>query len=115
MASYAALIYAPAGENGHRNPDVLEEYRLFIEEATLAGVLIAGHPLEDVSTARSVRVSGGVAGGTVSVTDGPFAETKEILAGFFLLDCNNIEEATAWATKIPHAWRGTMEVRPLAD
>lgn len=115
MATYAALIYAPAGRNGHQDPAILEEYQRFIDEATNAGVLRGGHPLQDVSTARCVRVDGGAKGGPATVTDGPFAETKEILAGFFLLDCDTIEDATGWAAKIPHAWHGTMEVRPVAD
>lgn len=115
MATYAALIYAPAGQNGHENPAILEEYHRFIEEATEAGVLLGGHPLQGVSTAQCVRVAGGAKGGPITVTDGPFAETKEILAGFFLLDCKDSEEATQWTAKIPHAWHGTMEVRPAAD
>ena len=115
MATYAALIYAPPGLNGHHDPTILAEYERFIEEATAAGVLLGGHPLQDTSTAQCVRVEGGSKGGSATVTDGPFAETKEILAGFFLLDCTNQEEATTWAAKIPHAWHGTMEVRPVAD
>ncbi len=94
MTTFAALIYAPQGQNGHRDPAILDEYQRFIDEATQAGVLLGGHPLEGIDTARCIRVSGGARGGPVTVTDGPFAETKEILAGFFLLDCIDLEEAT---------------------
>ena len=115
MATYAALIYEPAGRDGHRDPAIVEEYRRFMAEAAAAGVLITGHPLESPDLARSVRLAGGTRDGAVTVTDGPFAETKEVLAGFFLLDCDDLETATSWAARMPHAWLGTMEVRPVAD
>ena len=115
MTTFAALIYAPHGQNGHQDPAILDEYQRFIDEATQAGVLLGGHPLEGIDTSRCIRVSGGTRGGPVTVTDGPFAETKEILAGFFLLDCIDLEEATQWTAKMPHAWHGTMELRPVAD
>lgn len=115
MPTYAALIYAPPGLDGHQDPEILEEYQRFIAEASDAGVLRGGHPLESPATARCIRVDGGARGGAVTVMDGPFAETKEILAGFFLLECPTMDEAAEWTAKIPGSWHGTMELRPVAD
>jgi hypothetical protein len=92
MRKYVALIYNPADLEGHHSPEILQEYGVFIQAAREADVLVMGEPLEDPETATTVRVSGGRAGGTVTLTDGPFAETKEILAGFMLLDCEDRDE-----------------------
>ncbi|MGI9600814.1 MAG: YciI family protein, partial [Acidimicrobiales bacterium] len=53
--------------------------------------------------------------GEVVTTDGPFAETKEHLGGFYILECENLDEAMKWAAKIPHAASGTIEIRPVPD
>ena len=74
------------------------------------GAVLGGNELASVATATQVRV---VDGETV-VTDGPYAETKEQLGGYFLLDCDNLDEAIAWAKKIP-ARGGAVEVRPVMD
>ena len=66
------------------------------------------------STATTVRVSGGK-GGEVVTSDGPFAETKEALTGYYLLECADLDEAVAVAAKIPAAWEGAVEVRPVID
>ncbi len=71
--------------------------------------MAGGDALEPVSTATSVRVRNGK---TVT-TDGPFAETKEQLGGFYIVDAENLDEAIEWAAKIPTAEFGTIEVRPL--
>ena len=68
-------------------------------------------PLQPVSTARCVRVRNGKA----TVSDGPYAETKEQLGGYFLIDVANMEEAVAVAAKIPGATRGTAEIRPVME
>ena len=75
------------------------------------GVLVAAEALQPVSTARSVRVRGGRA----IVTDGPFTETKEMLAGFYLIEADNEEEAVKMAARIPPAREGTIEVRPVRE
>jgi len=75
------------------------------------GQLVAAEALQAVSTAKSVRIRGG----RVSVTDGPFAETKELLAGFYLVDAKDMDEAIAIASKIPPARAGTIEVRPVRE
>jgi hypothetical protein len=73
------------------------------------GVLVAAEALQPVETATSVRVRDGRA----TITDGPFAETKEQLAGFYLIEAQNLDEALDVAAKIPPAREGTIEVRPV--
>ncbi len=75
------------------------------------GVLIAAEPLYPVDTAATVRVRNGA----VSVTDGPFAETKEHLAGFYLIDARDLNDAIQVAAKIPPAREGSVEVRPVRE
>jgi len=73
------------------------------------GVLVAAEALQPVESATTVRVRGGRA----TITDGPFAETKEQLAGFYLVDAKNLDEALEIAAKIPPAREGSIEVRPV--
>ena len=75
------------------------------------GKLLAAEPLEPVATATSVRVRNGM----LTITDGPFAETKEALAGFYLVDAADLDEAIEIASKIPPARTGTIEVRPVRE
>src|SRR5260370_26549178 len=75
------------------------------------GLLIAAEALQPVETATTVRVRNG----KVSVTDGPFAETKEQLAGFYLIDARDLNDAIQMASKIPPAREGSVEVRPVRD
>lgn len=110
---YLCLIYMNENENNARPPAEVEEefkeYFAFGAAARQAGVLVAGDALESVSTARTVRVRGQ----QPMITDGPFAETKEQLGGYYLLDCKSFEEALEWAAKIPTARHGSIEVRPV--
>jgi hypothetical protein len=76
-----------------------------------AGVLLAAEPLHPVETATTVRVRNG----QLSVTDGPFAETKEQLAGFYLIEARDLNEAIQVASKIPPAREGSIEVRPVRE
>lgn len=76
-----------------------------------SGVLVAAEALEPINTAATVRVRNG----KVSVTDGPFAETKEQLAGFYLVDARDLNEAIQMAAKIPPAREGSVEVRPVRE
>lgn len=75
------------------------------------GVLIGGEPLHPVDTAATVRIRNG----QMTVTDGPFAETKEQLAGFYLVDARDLNEAIQIAAKIPPARTGSIEVRPVRE
>jgi hypothetical protein len=87
----------------------LGKYSEFAEEAGRAGVLLGGEGLQSTSTATTVRVRDGER----ILSDGPFVETKETLGGYFLIDCDNLDQAIGWAEKIPGSWHGAVEVRPV--
>ena len=118
MPKYAALIYTPAEAEGQATPEeteqVMAEYTEFGNNAGAAGVIAGGEALHDISTATTVHVSGGK-GGEAVFTDGPFAETKEVLGGFYMLDVADLDEALKWAEQIPGAWWGKVEVRPIIE
>jgi hypothetical protein len=84
-------------------------YNAFTEEVKSAGAMQAAEALQPTATATTVRVRNG----ETMITDGPFADTKEQLGGFYLLDCKNLDEAVAYAAKIPGAQAGSIEVRPI--
>jgi len=86
-----------------------EETLTYLEELRKRGHIIAAEALQSVRTAATVRVRGG----KVSMTDGPFAETKEQLGGFFLIDARDLNEAIQIAAKWPSARLGSIEVRPI--
>jgi hypothetical protein len=90
---------------------VMEETMAYCEALKKSGHLLAVEQLEPVQTAMTVRVRNG----KLSVTDGPFAETKEQLGGFFLIDASDLNEAMQVASKFPSVRFGTMEVRPVRD
>jgi len=75
------------------------------------GILVAAEALEPVKRARTLRVRGG----KTVITDGPFAETKELLAGFYLIEAKDFDEAMEIASKIPPAREGSIEVRPVRE
>lgn len=118
MPRYAALIYG-AEDARDTDPEVwakiMAEYSHFGETAGAAGVVGGGEALQETRTATTIQVSGGAKGGDVTTTDGPFAETKEVLGGFYVLDCKDLDEALHWAAQIPGAWHGKVEVRPVID
>src|SRR3989304_454207 len=103
---YMALIYTD--ERG-TDAAVLEKYMAFAQGARAAGVNLGGNELAPVASATPVRVRGG----ETLVTDGPYAEAKEHLGGYFMLECATFDEAVEWAAKIPGAEHGTVEVRPV--
>lgn len=111
MPTYAALIY---GEDADwADPayaDQTAEYAAFGE--TAGPFIRGGAALQPTSTATTIAVKGGK-GGDIVTTDGPFAETKEVLGGFYLLECDDLDAAIALAAQIPGAWHGTIEVRPI--
>jgi hypothetical protein len=88
---------------------IMKEYRSFSEEIRKSGHYLAGHQLAPTNAAKTVRIRHG----KVSQTDGPFAETKEQLGGFYLIEAKDIEEATQIASRIPSARMGSIEVRPI--
>jgi hypothetical protein len=116
MPRYAALIYTAEPTPGTADDwqQMMIEYNEFGNNAGAAGVIGGGEALQATTTATTVHVKGGK-GGDLVTTDGPFAETKEALGGFYLLDCADLDEAIRWAAQIPGAWMGRVEVRPVID
>jgi hypothetical protein len=110
---YLLLIYSnEKDEPKPGTPDFdghLNAYMKFSEELERKKVGLGGNALDSVSTATTVRVRGG----KTETTDGPFAETKEQLGGYFLVECKDLDEAIAYAAKIPSAKFGSVEVRPI--
>jgi len=90
---------------------IFEGYVAFTKEIAESGELLHGEALQGTDTATSVRVRGG----RVSSTDGPFAETKEYLGGFYLVDVKDLDRAIELAAKIPDATSGVVEVRPVRE
>jgi hypothetical protein len=103
---YACLVYL-APDKLHAVPD--SECATCGDGLRKGGQLVAAEALQPTDTAKTVRVRGGKA----VVTDGPFAETKELLAGFYLVEAASLEEAIQIASKIPPAREGSVEVRPV--
>lgn len=114
MPSYAAIIYSQ--DVDWSQPEFAEEMQEYNEFGrAAAAVLRGGAALYQTATATTVRVQGGKRGDTVT-TDGPYAETKEALTGFYLLECADLDEAVKVAAQIPAAWGGgAVEVRPVID
>ena len=113
MTQYAALIYSrdvdwTLPEHGKTTAEYME----FSEAA--ASVLRGGAALYPTSTATTVRVKDGK-GGDLITTDGPYAETKEALTGFYLIEAADLDEAITIASRIPGAWDGAVEVRPVIE
>lgn len=90
---------------------ILAEYGAFADGIRRDGRLVAGEALQPVAAAKTVRIRGG----TLSVTDGPFAETREQLGGFFLIEAPGLEQAVQIAARIPGARWGSIEVRPVIE
>jgi len=107
------LIYA-AEEAGPQpgTPEygsLIQEYQSFTADVQQSGKLVHADALQPVSTATTVTVENGKR----EVTDGPFAETKETLGGYYLLDCASLDDAIEQAEKIPTAKHGRIEIRPV--
>jgi hypothetical protein len=111
MSQYLALTYtADVDWWAPEQADELAEYRQFGVDN--AGQIKASAVLHPTSTATVVRVEG-ARGGPVITTDGPYAETKEALTGYYLIEAEDLEAAVAIAARIPAAWGGAVEVRPV--
>ena len=112
MPNYMLLLYAPepvdAAEIAERDTD-LPEWKRLLAEFDANGTLVGTGRLLPVDTATTVRVRDH----ETELTDGPFAVTKEILGGYFILDCEDLDAATAAAERLPVARFGSVEVRPL--
>jgi hypothetical protein len=112
---YALLIYAAeknwAAMSKEDQGRIYNEYMTFSEEIAKSGKMTACEPLDPTSTATTVRVRNGK---TVP-TDGPFADTKEQLGGIYVVDVKDLNEAMAWAARIPDARTGSIEIRPVMN
>jgi hypothetical protein len=112
---YMLLIYTSEADFSRMTSEeraaIMQGHGTFAQEAMQRGILTGGAPLQPTSTARTVRVRKG----KTLVIHGPFAETKEQLAGTYILDCKNLDEAIELATKIPDALHGSIEIRPLME
>jgi hypothetical protein len=112
---YLLTIYADESRYATMTPEdsgrLMTAYGEFGRAAQEAGVLLGGEGLQPTATATTVRVRDGES----LLTDGPFAETREQLGGYYLLDCADLDEATRWASKVPDADGGAVEVRPVMD
>jgi hypothetical protein len=112
---YLALIYTNANGRESVSEEDLQKmyaaYAAFGEEAEKRGAMRGGNELQPVSTATTVRVRDG----ETLITDGPFAETKETLGGYYLLECDSLDDAVELAAKIPGAQHGSIEVRPVVE
>jgi hypothetical protein len=110
MPNYVALTYTADVDWSH--PDQAAEMREYNEFAKAAAAVIrGGAALYPTATATTVRTS--AKGGDVVASDGPYAETKEVLAGFYLLEAEDLDAAVEIAARIPGAWNGAIELRPV--
>ena len=112
---YMLLIYHEEQDwHGRTEPEhqaIYHEYRELIQELQADGKYLGGDQLQSTTTASSVRIRDG----KQMVTDGPFAETREQLGGFFMVEAKNLDEARSIAARIPSARTGTIEIRPVVE
>ena len=103
---YLLLLYA-APENMPEPGSQMDRWMGVTEEMAKEGVFVAGDALEDIATATTLRDG--------TITDGPFAETKEILNGYYIVDVSDLDAATDWSRKLPIADYGSVEIRPIRE
>ena len=112
---YMLMIARPEGGDEEMTPEQMKDglalWQAFTDELHAAGAFIAGEGLQESATATTVRLTDD---GERVVTDGPYAEAKEQVGGFYLIECADLDEALEWAKKIPNT-RGGVEVRPVMD
>ena len=110
---FALLLYADMSQAPQYTPEervaAQQSWFTLLDEMKTVGVYVENYGFAPVAKARTMRIRNGKA----VATDGPFAETTEELGGYFLLDCQDIDEAMSWAAKIPYANGGSIEVRPV--
>jgi hypothetical protein len=115
---YMLLVYTKETEMASRTQEekdiVIAGHAAVLQETSRRGILRAADPLKPTSSATTVRTHDG----KPLISDGPFAETKEQLAGYYILDCKDLDEAISWAAKIPTACKGgegCIEIRPISE
>ena len=112
---YIFLIYENESLAAERSEEegkaIFAGHMAFAESVRNAGVFLAGDPLLETNTATTVRIREG----KTSNVDGPFAETKEQLGGYYILECKDLDQALGYASQIPTAGHGSVEVRPIME
>ncbi|HEX2232153.1 MAG TPA: YciI family protein [Thermoleophilaceae bacterium] len=112
---YMLSLFTEEGGGEDMTPEqqkaIMDRWTAYGQEAVQSGAFVAGDGLQPSATATTVRIE---EGSEPTLTDGPFAETKEQLGGFYLLECKDLDEALAWAKRIPFQ-KGAVEVRPVMD
>lgn len=112
---YMILIYGDEAQWAALSPDELakgmEAYFAYSDALEKAGKAVSGHELSPVSTAKTIKVRNGAP----HVADGPYADTKEQLGGYYLIEAEDEAEALKWAAQCPGAHHGTVEVRPVIE
>jgi hypothetical protein len=112
---YALLIYANEQEwtdqSEEESQAQFQEYMAFTKDIVDRGIQKGGEALQTTSTATTVRVRDG----QTLTTDGPFAETKEQLGGFYIVECKDLDEAIEVAARIPDVRKGSVEIRPIME
>ena len=109
---YMLLIYTdPSAFDPAQGEKIYGEYMAFTQEIMDSGELVAGDPLEPAETATTVRERNGKR----TSTDGPFAETKEVLGGYYVVDVKDLDRAVELAAKLPDSRTGSIEIRPVRD
>jgi hypothetical protein len=115
VMKYMLALFGDESRWAERTPEqiaaAMKQWDAFTQGAIDAGVHVGGEGLQPSATATTIRIQ---ESGEPIVSDGPFAETKEQLGGYYLLDCEDLDDAIAWAKKIPMPG-GTVEVRPVMD
>jgi hypothetical protein len=110
MPQYLLLIYVPAdGRSAEQAAAERPQWNAYTEQLAASGAMVGGNALERPDTATTVRVRDG----ETLIADGPFAETKEALGGYYLIDVPDLDAALDWASKIPNVGYGSVEVRPV--
>lgn len=112
---YVLLIYGSEADYARMTQEeraaMMQAHYSFANEVQKRGLLTGGAPLQPTSTATTIRVRNG----KTLITDGPFAETKEQLAGLYVLNCKDLDQAIEMAVKIPDALIGSVEIRPVME
>jgi hypothetical protein len=113
---YLLLLYGDESRWADMTPEDIQQdvqaWEAYSRELVESGVFVAGEGLQPTTDATTVRISSG----EVVRTDGPFAETREQLGGYYLLDCKDLDEAVGWAAKVPYLPEvGSVEIRPVMD
>lgn len=112
---YMLLIYGNEAQGAAQSQEEMQAemvaYDTYTKKVQASGALLAGEALTPTGSATTVRIRDGKA----LTTDGPFAETKEQLGGFYLVKCKDLDEAIEWASQIPGAKKGSIEVRPVVE